>query len=52
MTIDGGLGVILVRDGAVIATVSFAYDEVGRATNIHIMRNPEKLSRLGEATIH
>ncbi|AUX48875.1 RNA polymerase sigma24 factor [Sorangium cellulosum] len=48
--INGGRGVILRRDGAATACVSFAYDEHGAATNIYIMRNPDKLSRLsGEA---
>lgn len=50
--INGGRGVILRKDGATIATVSFAYDEAGKATDIYIMRNPDKLGRLGAAAIH
>ena len=35
-----------------MAVVSFAYDEAGKATDIFILRNPDKLSRLGLAAIH
>jgi RNA polymerase sigma factor (sigma-70 family) len=44
--INGGKGVILHKDGLTAASVSFAYDEAGKATNIYIMRNPDKLARL------
>ena len=47
--INGGRGVILRREGETVASVSFAYDEDGRATNIFVMRNPDKLARLTEA---
>ncbi|WP_433937239.1 RNA polymerase sigma factor SigJ [Sorangium cellulosum] len=46
--INGARGVVLRKDGAVAACVSFAYDEHGAATNIYIVRNPDKLARLGE----
>jgi len=44
--INGGRGVILQKDGVTTASISFAYDEGGAVTNIYIMRNPDKLSRL------
>jgi RNA polymerase sigma-70 factor (ECF subfamily) len=50
--INGGRGVILKHDGVTAATVSFAYDEAGKATDIFIMRNPDKLANLGAVAIH
>lgn len=50
--INGGRGVILRKDGATIATLSFAYDEAGKASDVYIMRNPDKLARLGAEAIH
>ena len=47
--INGGRSIILQKDGATTASISFAYDENGSVTNIYIMRNPDKLSRLYEA---
>lgn len=50
--INGGYGALLVDAGRIVASVSFACDEAGRATGIFIMRNPDKLARLavmGEA---
>jgi RNA polymerase sigma factor (sigma-70 family) len=47
--INGGRGVILRRDGAIVGSLSFTYDADGRATDIHVMRNPDKLARLSEA---
>jgi RNA polymerase sigma factor (sigma-70 family) len=44
--INGTRGAVITRDGATIASVSFALDEAGRATGIYIMRNPDKLSGL------
>lgn len=44
--INGNRGLILQKDGVTAASISFAYDEAGAATNIYIMRNPDKLSRL------
>jgi hypothetical protein len=31
--------------------MSFAYDESGRATDIYVMRNPDKLARLDAAAL-
>ncbi|MGN7727240.1 RNA polymerase sigma factor SigJ [Luteimonas sp. 22616] len=46
-TINGNRG-FLFRDGDHIdATVSFAYDEAGLLTDVFIMRNPDKLARIG-----
>ena len=50
--LNGGRGIIVQQDGATIAAVSFAYDEQGRASNIYIMRNPDKLAHLGTQAIH
>lgn len=47
--INGGKGVIVHKDGVTAASVSFAFNEAGQATNIYIMRNPDKLARLSVA---
>lgn len=44
--LNGEQGLVLRQDGRVVAAVSFAYDDAGRATGIYIMRNPDKLARL------
>jgi RNA polymerase sigma-70 factor (ECF subfamily) len=46
-SLNGGRGVVLLSEGVPVAAMSFAYDETGRATNIYVMRNPDKLARLG-----
>jgi len=43
--------VVLIGDGEPITAMSFAYDDEGRATNIYVMRNPDKLARLNSAAI-
>lgn len=50
--INGARGIVLKHDGTTAAAVSFAYDEAGRATDIFIMRNPDKLASLGTVAIH
>ncbi|NKB58345.1 MAG: sigma-70 family RNA polymerase sigma factor [Alphaproteobacteria bacterium] len=50
--INGARGVLLKKDGATTAAVSFAYDEAGKATNIFIVRNPDKLANFGAVAIH
>jgi len=45
--INGARGIVLKNDGVTLATVSFAFDEAGQATNIYIVRNPDKLANLG-----
>ena len=49
--LNGHRGVILQLDGKVAAAVSFAYDADGQATNIYIMRNPDKLASLSGIAI-
>jgi RNA polymerase sigma factor (sigma-70 family) len=51
MDLNGGRGVVLIGDGEPITAMSFAYDEEGRATNIYVMRNPDKLAQLNNAAI-
>ena len=51
MDLNGNRGVVLIGDGEPIAAMSFAYDEEGRATNIYVMRNPDKLARLNNPAI-
>jgi RNA polymerase sigma-70 factor (ECF subfamily) len=50
-SLNGGRGVVLLSDGVPVAAMSFAYDEAGRVTNIYVMRNPDKLSRLDVAAL-
>jgi len=50
--INGARGIILKENGAASAVVSFAYDDAGKATDIYIVRNPDKLGGLDLATIH
>ncbi len=45
--INGGRGLVLVKDAAIVGVVSFAFDEAGQVTDIFIVRNPEKLAGLG-----
>jgi RNA polymerase sigma factor (sigma-70 family) len=49
--INGAKGVILRKDGEIVASISFAYDESNRLSGIYIMRNPDKLSALSGALI-
>ena len=44
--INGARGVVVREQGRAVAAVSFAYDASGHATNVFIVRNPEKLARL------
>lgn len=50
--INGSPGLILSVDGIAVATVSFAYDDVGKVTDIFIVRNPDKLVHLGVVVMH
>ncbi len=49
--LNGNYGLLQYEDGKVVAAVSFAYDEDGRLTDIFIVRNPDKLQRLGETRV-
>ncbi len=44
--INGNQGLIFYQNDQIIASVSFAFNNNGEATNIYIMRNPEKLCLL------
>ena len=48
-TINGNRGFLFRDGGHIDATVSFAYDETGLLTDVFIMRNPDKLARIGAA---
>jgi RNA polymerase sigma factor (sigma-70 family) len=50
--LNGARGLVLRQGGETVATVSFAFDKSDRVTDIFIVRNPDKLSGLGEASIH
>ena len=50
--INGARGLILKERGITHAAVSFGYNDAGRATDISIVRNPDKLAHLHEVTIH
>ena len=50
--INGTRGIVLMQDGVTTAAVSFAYDEQGNATDIFIVRNPDKLAQFGAVAIH
>ncbi|KAF1718012.1 RNA polymerase subunit sigma-24 [Pseudoxanthomonas yeongjuensis] len=43
----------VVRDGdGIVATVSFAWNDAGQLQDVFIMRNPDKLARVGGPAIH
>jgi RNA polymerase sigma-70 factor (ECF subfamily) len=50
--LNGARGLILKQEGKIVATVSFAFDRSDRVTDIFIVRNPDKLTGLGELKIH
>jgi RNA polymerase sigma-70 factor (ECF subfamily) len=50
--LNGARGLILRQGEKVVATVSFAYDGLDRVTDIFIVRNPDKLTGLGELKLH
>lgn len=52
LNINKSLGVILRDNGKVVATVSFAFDDERRVTDIFIVRNPDKLARLDPIVVH
>lgn len=45
-------GAIIQNNGVITATVSFAYNEKNKVTDIFIVRNPDKISFIGKAIIH
>ncbi|MDJ0760548.1 MAG: RNA polymerase sigma factor SigJ [Woeseiaceae bacterium] len=50
--VNGERGVVLTDQGRVDAVVSFAYDQTGKATDVFIVRNPDKLGNLREISLH
>lgn len=50
--LNGTRGILLRYRDRIEAAVSFAYNERGSATDIFIVRNPEKLANLGEVQLH
>ncbi len=50
--INGGRALVLEKGGTTVAIVTFAYDESGKVTDIFIMRNPDKLAKLGPVALH
>ena len=47
--INGARGALILDGPEIVASVSLACDAEGRLTGIYIMRNPDKLARLGDA---
>ena len=50
--INDALGMNILEDGEVIASATFSYGEDGKAENIFIMRNPDKLGHVQKAIDH
>ncbi len=50
--INDALGMNVLEDGEVIASATFSYGEDGKAENIFIMRNPDKLGHVQKAIDH
>ncbi|PON16825.1 RNA polymerase subunit sigma-24 [Candidatus Entotheonella serta] len=50
--INGARGIVITHAGIPEAVISFAYDDAGKANNIYIVRNPDKLAHLGPVAIH
>ncbi|MDW5442175.1 RNA polymerase sigma factor SigJ [Polaromonas sp. SM01] len=44
--INGGRAIQLRMNGEIVTAITFAYNDEGQATNIYIMRNPDKLDGL------
>ena len=50
--INGARGLVLRQQGRVEAAASFGFDGRGLVTDIYVVRNPEKLTRLDAVSIH
>lgn len=52
--INGGRGIVLrgETENDIAASVSFGYDGDGNVNDIFIVRNPDKLTHLGDAAVH
>ena len=51
-TINGGRAIGLEQAGTTVAVVTFGYDETGKAADIFIVRNPDKLAKRQLVAIH
>ena len=49
--LNGTHGFTVTHQETIVAAVSFAYDATGKATDIYIMRNPDKLGKTTEVAI-
>ena len=49
--INGGRGVLFEKDGKIIAAMTFTFAESGQLADIFVVRNPDKLARLGAEAI-
>jgi RNA polymerase sigma factor (sigma-70 family) len=49
--LNGARAVILENGGVIVTAVAFGFDENGFATNIYILRNPDKLASLSMASV-
>ena len=50
--INGSRAIALEQAGTTVAVVTFAYNEDGKATDVFIVRNPDKLTKRDPLTIH
>lgn len=50
--INGARGFVLTKDSVIVGAVTFSYDEAGRARNIFIVRNPDKLTHVRGDVAH
>ena len=49
--LNGGRGVVLFSKDDPVCALSFGYDEAGLVQDIYVVRNPDKLARLTEASL-
>ena len=49
--LNAGLSLIVSRDGRPHAAVTFAYDADQKLSGVFIVRNPDKLARIGSAAL-
>ncbi|MDB5325983.1 MAG: hypothetical protein JWM57_1552 [Phycisphaerales bacterium] len=50
-SINGGLGIVAEQDGRTISTLACEFDAAGQLCRMYIMRNPDKLTRVGQPPI-
>jgi RNA polymerase sigma-70 factor (ECF subfamily) len=49
--LNGARAVVLDNGGAIVTAVALGFDDNGFATNIYILRNPDKLASLSKASV-